>query len=67
MGPPWKTTVRSRCPPFEAHGVRDVDPRQAEGATKAHEASISDGPTVLEIWDMGSDRIEFVMILSLSW
>ena len=47
--------------------MRDVDPRQAEGATKAHEASISDGPTVLEIWDMGSDRIEFVMILSLSW
>ena len=41
-----RATVRSRCPPFEAHGVRDVDPRQAEGATKAHEASISDGPTV---------------------
>ena len=40
MGPPWNFPT-----PFEAHGVRDVDPRQAEGATKAHEASISDGPT----------------------
>ena len=25
-------------PPFEAHGVRDVDPGQAEGGAEAHEA-----------------------------
>lgn len=69
--PPSRSTVRSRCPPFEAHGVRDVDPRQAEGATKAHEASIPDADRtggiqayhvvhlMMGIWDM--DRYGMTM------